>query len=228
MSRTPTEDSAPPGAPARARRDTSHRFVPHNEHERIQIAVAQAIAAHGYEATSVHDICAQAHISSNVFYEHFAGKQDAALSTLEAGVDRVMADCRETFRSESNWPEAIWASFEVYTAWIAGEPEFARLAIVEMLNAGQPALELLQSLMDAFAMFLKPGYALAPNVGVSQQLVDEKVANDVFGLLHEHIRRASPETAPEILPELVETILTPFLGAQQAKEFVERRRRRGA
>jgi hypothetical protein len=145
---------------------------------------------------------------------------------MEAGVDRVMAECREAFRAESSWPEAIWAAFDVYTSWIADEPAFARLAIVELLNAGPPALELLQSLMDAFAIFLKPGYELASRRVGSQRLIDEKVANSVFGMLHEHIVRSSPETVPEIMPEIVRTILAPFLGSRAAAEFVERRRSR--
>jgi AcrR family transcriptional regulator len=208
--------------------------VPHNEHERIQIAVAQTIATRGYESTSVHDICAAAHISSRIFYEHFAGKQDAALSTLEAGMDRVMADCRAVFRAAPNWPEAIWATFEVYAEWIAGEPAFARLALVELFAAGEPALELLQSLMDALAIFLKPGYVFLKSEHDrattdaspqrSQQLLDEMVGNAVFGLLHAHITRESPETVAKIVPELVRQILTPFLGAQEAAEAIERRR----
>jgi AcrR family transcriptional regulator len=199
--------------------------VPQNEHQRIQAAVALVVAAHGYEATTVQDICAQAHISTRTFYEHFSGKQEAALSTLEAGVDLAMADCRAAFQAAPTWPEAIWAAFEVYTDWFAGEPAFARLAVVEMLTAGQPALELMQSLMDAFAMFLKPGYAFAPEGGPSQAVVDETVANAVFGLLHEHLVRESAETVPRILPEIVRTVLAPFLGVAAAAEFVEAKRR---
>jgi hypothetical protein len=47
MSRTPTEDSAPPESSAHQPQDSPRRFIPYNEHERIQIAVAQAIAARG-------------------------------------------------------------------------------------------------------------------------------------------------------------------------------------
>jgi AcrR family transcriptional regulator len=188
------------------------------------VAVAQTIASKGYEVATVGDICAEAHISTRTFYEHFAGKQEAALSTVEAGVDKVMADCREAFRAAPSWPEAIWDTFDVYTEWVACEPTFSRLIFVEMLGAGPAALDLLQSLMDAFAMFLKPGYELAPEGGPSRKLVDETVANGVFGLVHEYIVRESPQTAPTILPEIVRTILTPFLGTRATAEFVQTRR----
>jgi hypothetical protein len=135
-----------------------------------------------------------------------------------------MADCREAFRAASTWPEAIWATFDAYTDWIACEPAFGRLAVVEMLAAGPAALDLLQSLMDAFAMFLEPGYALVSETGPERKLLDERVANGVFGLLHEYMLREQPETVPTLLPEIVRTILTPFLGAQATTEFIERQR----
>jgi AcrR family transcriptional regulator len=241
MSRTPTGDPAPESTPApdcaaaqppqrtpSAARQPLRRFLANNEHDRIFIAVAQAVAAKGYEATTVGDICAEAYISTRTFYEHFAGKQEAALATVEAGVDKVMADCREVFRATTPWPEAIWATFDVYTDWIACEPAFARLIFVETLSAGPAALDLLQSLMDAFAIFLEPGYELASARAPSRQLVDETVANGVFCLIHEYLLREPPQTAPSILPEIVRTILAPFLGVEAARRFVQERRDAGA
>jgi AcrR family transcriptional regulator len=202
-------------------------FVAHNLHERIQAAAARAIAADGYEATTVRDICIEASISPEAFREHFKDKQEAAMSAIEAAVDQVMMDLRQTFKAAPTWPEAIWDTAGTAVDWMALEPAFARLAFVEMLNAGEAALELLQSLMDAFGMFLEPGYELVPAKAPSRSLVDETVGNAVFGLLHEHIVREGPETIRVALPELVRAILTPFLGAEETNRFVAERSARG-
>lgn len=209
------------------RKSEGPRFVARNEHERIQAVVAQVIARVGYAQTSVEEICAEAHIAPETFYAHFSGKQEAAMSALEAGVDQVMLACRNAFSSARTWPEAIWATFAVYTEWCANEPAFARLAIVEMLVAGPAGLDLLQSLAETFGMFLKPGHELlSAQAQQESRLIDENVANGVFGLLHEHLEREPPETLPSVLPELVRIILTPFLGIDAARGFVERRRAR--
>ncbi len=202
-------------------------FMSRNTHERIQSATARAIATHGYAASTVADICTVAGISEQAFYEHFKDKQEAAMSALETSVDQVMLELRETFNAASTWPEAIWDTAEAALDWMAYEPAFARLALVEMLAAGEAALELLQSLMDAFGMFLEPGYDMAPEKVPSRRLVDETVGNAIFGLLNDHIRRKGAEDLRVLLPEMVRRIITPFLGAEQASAFVAQRSARG-
>lgn len=217
----------PPVPPPRNPSDPQRMFVAHNLHERIQKATARVVAAHGFKDTTVQDICAEAQVSEKVFHEHFKDKQEAAMSALETGVDQVMQDLRETFNAAPTWPEAIWDTFGAYLQWFAHEPAFGRLAVVEMMAAGEAALELLQSLMDTFGMFLEPGYELVPAKAPSRKLVDETVGNAVFGLLHEHIVREGSETAPVLLPEMVRRILTPFLGAEKAGAFVAQRSAQG-
>jgi AcrR family transcriptional regulator len=218
--------SEPSGSSPHRPGDPRRVFVARTLHERIQVATAQVIAARGYQAAGVEEICAEVQISEKTFYEHFEDKQEAAISTLEGSVDQVMTDLRETFGRARSWPEAIWDTIDAVLEWMVHEPSFARLAIVEMLAAGEAALELLQSLMDAFAMFLEPGYKLIPEKASSKRLVDETVANAIFGLLHEHITREGTQTIRVLLPEMVQRILTPFLGATQAAAFVTERRAR--
>ncbi|HEV3072538.1 MAG TPA: TetR/AcrR family transcriptional regulator [Solirubrobacteraceae bacterium] len=231
MSRSaPTNGSAPPepsGRPPRSDGTRRRALVVRGPHQRIQAATARAIAAHGYEATTIQDICAEADISEATFYEHFKDKQEAAMFALEAGVDQVMTDLQETFAAASSWPDAIWITVDAVLEWMVNEPAFARLALVEMLAAGEAALELLQSLMDAFGLFLEPGYKLLPEKSPSKRLVDETVANAIFGLLHEHIVSKGTEGVPVLLPEMVRRILTPFLGAERAVAFVAQRSAQG-
>lgn len=232
MSRSaPTNGSAlpePSGRPPRSDGARRRTWVARNLHERIEAAAVRVIAAHGYEASTLESICSEAEISEEVFYEHFKDKQEAAMSALETSVDQVMLDLRELFSAAPSWPEAIWEAIEAVLDWMVNEPAFARLAFVEMLAAGQAGLDLLQSLMDAFAMFLEPGYKLAPEKAPSKRLVDETVANAIFGLLNEHIvREGGTENVRGLLPEMVRRILTPFLGPEEAGAFVAQRSARG-
>jgi AcrR family transcriptional regulator len=226
----PTNGPAAPEPSGRRQRgpvNPRRTFVAHSQHERILAATARAIAARGYEATTVQDICEEASISQEVFREHFKDTQTAAVAALEAAVDQMMEELRETFKAARSWPEAIWDTTAVTLECMVSEPTFAQLGLVGMLLAGEPGLDLLTSLMDMFAMFLKPGYELAPELESSHRLTDEAVANAVFGMLHKHIVREGPQTIPTLLPEMVRTILTPFLGAQAAEEFVAQRSARG-
>jgi len=91
---------------------------------------------------------------------------------------------------------------------------------------GPPATELLRSLMDAFAIFLAPGYAL---IGTDNQgLLDEAITNRIFELLHAHIVHQSTDTVASLLPELNRTALTPFLGPEATEKLIARRTADGA
>lgn len=198
------------------------RFPTPNTHERIHAATARAAAALGIGALTVEAICLEAGVSPDTFRSHFASAEEAAFSAVESGVDIVMADCRAAFAAAADWPEAIWNAFAVYLDYAACEPEFAKLAVVELLSAGPAGVELLHSLMDAFAIFLAPGYRTWPGPAPEPGSLDDTVASEVLALLHDHIVHASPETLPTILPEVVRTTLTPFLGREEAERLVAR------
>ena len=200
------------------------RFVVHNTYEQIQLAAVRVVAAKGYHDTGVRDICAEANISARSFHEHFSGKQEAVFSAVEAGVDRVMGFCQEVYKSSPSWPDAIWDGMQAYVEWTRNEPAFARTGIVELLSVGPAAIELMRSLMDVFSIFLTPGYELLdPSAAGS---LDQPVTQRFFELIYLHITQHSTETVPTILPELVRTILTPFMGPAATEEFIAEREAR--
>jgi len=197
------------------------RFTVHNTYEQIQLAAVRVVARRGYNAATVREICAEAHISARSFHEHFASKQEAVFSGVEAGVDHVMGFCQQIYRSSLSWPDSVWDGLHAYVEWTQNEPAFARTGIVELLSAGPAAIELTQSLMDAFSIFLQPGYDLLdPSAAGS---LDQPVTQRFFEVLYLHITQHSVETVSTILPELVRTILTPFMGPAATEEFIAKR-----
>lgn len=207
-----------PQQAAFANLETPLRFIVHNRHEHIQAAAVRTVATKGYHATRVRDICETAHISIRSFHEHFSDKEQAVLSGVEAGVDQVMGFCHEVYESSATWADALWNGLSAYAEWARAEPEFARTGLVELLSIGPAALELLRSLMDAFAMFLKPGYELLEPAAAGS--LDAPICQRVFELLHLHVSHHSPETIDTIVPELVRTALTPFWGPRATEEFI--------
>jgi AcrR family transcriptional regulator len=197
------------------------RFIVHNTYEQIQLAAVRVVARKGYREAGVRDICAEANISARSFHEHFSSKEEAVFSGVEAGVDTVMGFCQEVYRNSRTWPDAVWDGMDAYVEWTKNEPEFARTGVVELLSAGPAALELMKSLMDAFSIFLQPGYSMIdPSAAGS---LDQPVVQRFFELLYLHITEHSVETIETILPELVRTILTPFMGPAATEEFIARR-----
>lgn len=202
-------------------REAPRRFIVHNTHEQIQLAAVRVVAVKGYHQTSIRDICAEANISARSFHEHFSSKEEAVFSGVEAGVDRVMGFCQEVYRNSPTWPDAVWDGMYAYSEWTKNEPAFARTGIVELLSVGPSAQELLKSLMEAFMIFLQPGYDLLDPEAAGS--LDEPVTQRFFEVLYLHVSHHSTETVATIIPELVRTLLTPFIGTQATEEFIAKR-----
>jgi AcrR family transcriptional regulator len=193
-------------------------FIVHNTHEQIQLAAVRVVAAKGYHATSVHDICAEANILAKTFHEHFSDKQEALLTGVEAGVDQMMGYCQEAFRAAPSWPDAVWDTMQTCVEWSMFEPAFSSATIIELFTIGPAALDLLHSLMDTFSLFLRPGYELLEPSAAG--LLDETVSQHIFELMHTHLTQDSPTTLSALLPEVARTALTPFLGPEATEAFI--------
>ena len=58
---------------------------------RLICAIADAVAAEGYAATSVADVIALAGVSRKTFYEHFADKEACFLAAYDSGAQAITA-----------------------------------------------------------------------------------------------------------------------------------------
>lgn len=206
---------------AHIREAQPRRFVVNNTYEQIQLAAVRVVAAKGYHETGVRDICAEAHISARSFHEHFSGKEEAVFSGVEAGVDRVMGFCQEVYKSSPSWPDSVWNGLYAYAEWTRNEPAFARTGIVELLSVGPSAKELVKSLMDVFKIFLQPGYDLLEPSAAGN--LDQPVTQRFFEMLYMQITQHSTESIEAIIPDLMRTILTPFMGVEATEQFIARR-----
>jgi AcrR family transcriptional regulator len=63
--------------------------------ELIRAAAVRVMAAHGYHATSVRDIAAEAGLSPGAMYHHFSDKQALLADILNRGMDRLLQATEE-------------------------------------------------------------------------------------------------------------------------------------
>ena len=93
-------DVKPLGAEAQMRRlprgphQLAREEVLASQRARMLEAMAHAVAAKGYAATTVADVVGGAGVSRKTFYEHFQDKEDCFLAAFDAGV-QVLVDTVE-------------------------------------------------------------------------------------------------------------------------------------
>ena len=142
--------------------NVSRSFVVHNQRERILDALANLAAAKGFGATTIPEIVQEAAVSVQAFYEHFSGKEDAFLVAYELGHRKALAIVERAYETQEDWPTAVRVGVATLLEFLAAEPAYAHLALIDALTASPKAAAVAHDGMNAYAWMLEPG--LEPNL----------------------------------------------------------------
>ena len=82
-------------------------FVAENQRERLLNGVVEAVAEHGYNATTIGKITDAAKISRRTFYEYFEGKEDCFLAAYEMIDGHVRGAMLAAGDPAEPWPEQV-------------------------------------------------------------------------------------------------------------------------
>jgi AcrR family transcriptional regulator len=191
---------------------------------RIARATIEVIATKGYRETAVADIATAAGVSLRTFYECFDGKEEALNNAFYGGRLRLLAAMLPTFERERDWPEAIRAAFDVALAFFESEPDFTRVATLEIYTAGPAALERLELALEAIQPFLEGGFERAPQVPA---VARQAIPCALYAMLCERARTHGPEDLRELTPLATYIALAPFVGAEEACTVANGEKRSG-
>ncbi len=160
--------------------------VERNQRARLCGATIEAVAARGYEATSVAELSRLAGVSKRTFYEQFENKQDCFLATHETIVRRAVERVGAAQRRERDWEAGLGRAFEEFVRAAIERPKAARLVLVDALVAGPAALAQTDRARRKFEQMVLSGFAQAP-YGVGLPLTVAR--GIVYGV--EHVVRLS-------------------------------------
>jgi AcrR family transcriptional regulator len=203
----------PPG-----RHGLPREFVTHNQRERLIAGIAEAVAEHGYSGTTIAHITRAAAVSRRTFYEHFSSKDECFV----AAYDTVMVELRErvteAFEENDDWPQAIRGGIAAMLEFLAAEPNLARLCMVEALVAGPAVVERYDAAIQSFVPYFQKGREGRPPEVLSRlsATTEEALVGGMVSLISRRIIAGRAEELEELLPDLVEFTLTPYLGSAEA------------
>jgi len=234
LSADPTESLDLPKMPRRlpaGRHGLPREFVVRNQRERMLDGMARAVAEKGYNATSVADVLERAGVSRKTFYEHFRDKEDCFLQTFDEVAAGLLYRVDKAFRGETDeeegaegeelpWEARIRRGLARFIEVLVREPDFARMCLVESVQAGPKALERYFAMVRRFADYVDQGRELgAP--GVVPEFTALSVVTGVTGVIYMRLATGEVEDLLDLLPEFTFFILTPYLGPDRAREQAE-------
>lgn len=189
-----------------------------SQRERLLAAVATLVAERGYTATTITEIAKTASVANRVFYANFEDKEECYLAAFDAVADylRDLVSAAATEAGEA-WHEQLIAAFRVILEFFDAEPELARLCLLAPF-AATPAIN--AHFREAVAVAI-PYLAAGRSADGGEELPESTEDSLLGGVVSQLGRRLASEEGQlvELLPDLTEFALAPYLGARRARKL---------
>jgi AcrR family transcriptional regulator len=194
----------------------SREQVLESQRERLLAALAQTVAARGYKATTITEIVKAASVSSKAFYENFDSKEECFLAAFQAVVDHLRDVVAAAVAPYDDWSHAVIAALAALLDFFEAEPELARLCLVEPVTATPAIAARFRAEVVACIPYLEPGRGESAEAATLPDSTEDSLLGGLVVLTSRSILTGSG-SLPQLLPDLVEFVLSPYLGPERAR-----------
>jgi AcrR family transcriptional regulator len=194
-------------------------FIVRHQRARIVNALALEASEKGFRAVTIADIVKRAGIARNTFYENFSSKEDCFLAAQKYAMAAALEHVVTAAGGIDDWPRRVEAGLAAFLSFVAREPALSRTCMVDALAVGPAAVGYYEESLQAFVSLFRLGRDVSPYGRELPETLEEALIGGVFWILYQRLLLADADQVEELLPELVEFALTPYLGAEAAREL---------
>jgi AcrR family transcriptional regulator len=208
------QETRTPARPAASVRPTlPPAFIAQHKQRRIMDALAELTAEQGYEATKISDIVKRAGVARKTLYDNFEGKEEVFLAAFDAARDEVLRRVEEA-GAEGDWQDRVEGGLAAFLGFVAEQPTLARMCMIEALSATPATTKRYEDTVDTFVELTTQ---TLPRDERLPDTIAETLVGGVAWIVYQQIRHGEAERAEDLLPELTEFMVAPYLGAGMAE-----------
>jgi AcrR family transcriptional regulator len=200
----------PPG-----RHGLPREFVTQNQRERLAAGIIATVAERGYHETTISQIAAAAGVSRRTFYGYFSSKEECFFDTFQLIGDHLAEAMVEAGKGQRRWPQKVRVQLGALLDVFAANPDLVRFSLVAPPAAGGELTERYRAFLERLVTVATEGRP-SSRAYRSLQGAEYAMAGGLAALLVAKVNAGEGEQLPELLPELVELVLTPYLGRDRA------------
>lgn len=206
----------PPG-----RHGLSREFVTQNQRERLIAGSIAAVAELGFRETTVTEVSAAAGVSRRTFYTYFQTKDECFLATFDLLEEHLLAAIAAASPARPSWTEQVRARVAALLALLGENPDLVRFAIVAPPAAGGAVMERSRSLLERLVGRLAEGAPEGRGYSQPGEVEREAMAGALAAVLATGVETGN--RLDGAFAELVELVLTPFIGRRRAMTAAQKR-----
>jgi TetR/AcrR family transcriptional regulator len=210
-----------------------HRLEPGQviQHQRTRMhgAMIEAVAANGYERTSVKQVVSLAGVSRRSFYEQFANKQECFLETFDLVATRGAWRVGAAYRAaDGDLEERLKAAFGELGEALQTNWKSAGLVVVVAPTVGAPGMLRLRRATATFEQMLSGYFEQAPGASALPGPVIRGIAGGLHAAISDCLLEGSELEVPDLADEMLRWTL--LFQTPEAERLTERlvQRARGA
>jgi AcrR family transcriptional regulator len=194
----------------------SREQVAHHQRERLIAGLAEAVAEKGYAAVTLTDIVRHAKVSRRVFYANFEGKEQCFLAAFEVVVDHLRELLAAAVAPLEGWPAQAIAATRAALAFLAAEPDLARLCLLESRAAGPALTKRFNQAVGEIAPLLRQGRCERPEAARLPGSTEDSTIGALVSLAQRKVAAGEAARLEDLLPDCAELVLLPYLGPTEA------------
>jgi AcrR family transcriptional regulator len=186
---------------------TPERVARHQK-ARLEGAMVEAVARHGYAATTLRELVTLAGVSKSTFYQHFESKQDCFLATFDEIVAQLAQRVEAAYNVDGGLRQRMTAGLSAFMNLAVEEPAAASLAAVESLTLGAPGVAHREQASLAFEAMLKQAFDESASEQEVSPVTVIAIMAGIRGAVYRNIRRGTPERLPKLVDVLADWALS--------------------
>ena len=192
-------------------------FVEHNQRERLIASFTALVGEVGYSGATITTVTEGAGVASRTFYKYFDTVDEVCVAAFEKGVEDLRPLVVAAYRSEDEWPRRIRAVIAAFLADFAEYPELARLLTAEPFVAGPELARMHKAAIEGLVPFLREGRSLQDGREPLPDTAERGILGAVNSMVGRQATAGRGEELEALLPDLTQFVLTPYLGAVEAR-----------
>jgi AcrR family transcriptional regulator len=184
--------------------------------DRILWATVRLASEKGFESVRVFDVIERAEVSRANFYELFDSRDECLFAAYERVLDVLFACVARAYEGNEPWPVKIRRALGACLAACSAEPEVTRMATVEVPAARPEAQRRYGETLRRFVPLLTEGRRYREPGGDLPSDLELMAVGGAEAIIHEEVLADRTEELPAKLPDILFTVLAPYIGPEAA------------
>jgi AcrR family transcriptional regulator len=214
----PPDDDAAGGLPRLppGRHGLPREFVAQNQRDRLAAGIIAAVAERGYHDATITEIATAAGVSRRTFYGYFSSKEECFFDTYETIAAHLTGAMEAAGARQPNWPDRVRAKLNALLENLAANPDLVRFCFIAPAGAGGDIATRYRTSLDRLLGIITEGMPPPPETRQPSEAAEHGLMGGIVALVVRKVKAGEGEQLPALLPDLLELVLTPYLGRTDA------------